>query len=428
MAGAYKRRVAKVKQLLKEKNGSLLVTSAPVMLRSRDTAFPYRQNSDFFYLTGTTAPDLALLVSGQRGAFLIAPPVDEKKVVWEGAPPSYRSIAREIGAELIVTDRPRQEILQQVKGAEILYHQNLPLTLSAAIGNEIAGVASHLRNALPKQLAHVDVVLEPMRLRKEPGEIRAIRSAANLANEAMTRILPQVTAGVTERDIACAFDYLIRLNGGEPAFNTICAAGPSAATLHYEERSRTLREGDMLLFDCGAEFEMYCSDVTRVIPVSGAFSPLQREMYEIVLSAQLEALKKVKHNALAKNVFDAAALEITIGLIELGVLRGKASKLLKKRAFAPYFPHGIGHTLGLDVHDVGRMRGDEGATLSEQMVVTIEPGLYFAKKTGNIPPCGIRIEDTVLVKRSGYEILTNGFPKGASEIEELMGMEELVLG
>jgi Xaa-Pro aminopeptidase len=258
-----------------------------------------------------------------------------------------------------------------------------------------------------------------MRLFKEPGEVKLIREAAAITNHALFETMPFVIPGQAESTIAATIEYWFRLQGATTGFNTIAATGPSAATLHYSHQSRALKRGDLLLIDCGAEHRLYSADITRVVPVGGVFSGPSKEVYEIVLAAQKAAIKAVKNNVLIRTVYDAAARELTHGLVSLGVLRGKVSALMAKKAYKPYFPHGIGHSLGLDVHDVGNLRGNNAAVLKSGMVFTIEPGLYFPKKVRNVPACGVRIEDDVLVTARGAEVLSVGFPKETREIESL---------
>lgn len=422
MAANHRGRISQIKKLFQNSPvpSALLLSSAPRRIFSRDTYYPYRQDSDFFYLTGSHCEDLALIISSNhKRPILIAPKIDPLKIIWEGKPPSYSTLAAAIGAELIISNDINKEILNRVRGHERLYHQNVPGTLSYTAAKKIADTPSHNKNNLPRELAHTDVILEPMRLFKDSFEVKQIKSAAKITNKALFELLPLIKPGTSEAQIAYGLDYHIRMLGGTLAFNTIAAAGPSAAVLHYEHYTRKMTRADMLLIDCGAALNLYNADITRVIPVSGKFSPIHKEIYSVVLEAQKAAISKVKHAALSGAVYNAAAKVITEGLVELGVLRGKTSKLMQKQAFKPYFMHGIGHTLGLDVHDVGSVRGNNKASLKKGMVMTIEPGLYFPKKIGRVPACGVRIEDDVLVTARGCEVLTEGFPKEVDEVEAL---------
>jgi Xaa-Pro aminopeptidase len=424
MADAFSNRIRRVVTALKGRphRTALLLSSATPVIRSRDTHYPFRQNSDFYYLTGSEARDtLLLLVAGRKRPLVIAPKIDRVKIVWEGAPlESAERLATRLGADLIRSADPSRVVTQELRGIEELAYQNTPGSSGWAIARRIIETGSHLRGALPVRFSHTDSILEALRLYKEPGEVELIRGAAAVTNRALVETMPFVLAGQAESTIAATIDYWFRLHGAVPGFNTIAATGPSAATLHYEHQSRVLKDGDLLLIDCGAERQMYSADITRVVPVGGIFRGATREVYEIVLAAQKAALKTVRHNVLIQKVYDAAAHEITVGLVELGVLKGKVSALMAQKAYKPYFSHGIGHSLGLDVHDVGNLRGNNAASLKTGMVFTIEPGLYFPKKIKNVPACGVRIEDDVLVTARKAEILSLGFPKEVRDIEELL--------
>ncbi|MFM1848395.1 MAG: Xaa-Pro aminopeptidase [Pseudomonadota bacterium] len=425
MADIFAKRIRRVGAHLRglQFGTALLVTSAPGVIRSRDTQYPYRQNSDFYYLTGADLRDSTLLVSPKRKRPLVlAPKPDPVKVVWEGAPlESAEQLAKRLGADLVRTDDVWRALSAELRGIDELVHQNIPGSVSWSIARRLLELPAHARSGMPARFAHSDTVLEEMRLYKEPSEVKLIKEAAAITNHALFETLPFVLVGQKESTIAATVEYWFRLQGATAGFNTIAATGQSAATLHYEHQSRALKRDDLLLIDCGAEHRMYSADITRVVPVRGVFSGVTREVYEIVLAAQKAAMKAVKNNVLIQKVYDAAAHELTVGLVELGVLRGKVSALLGKKAYKPYFPHGIGHSLGLDVHDVGNLRGNNAATLKTGMVFTIEPGLYFPKRVKNVPSCGVRIEDDILVTPRRAEILSAGFPKEVREIEALFG-------
>jgi Xaa-Pro aminopeptidase len=259
-----------------------------------------------------------------------------------------------------------------------------------------------------------------LRLFKDPSEVAKIKEAAEITGGALQNVLPLIEAGVAEREIGAFIEYFYKVHGAEPAFGTIVASGASAATLHYRSLSRKLKKGELLLIDTGAELDMYASDITRMIPVGGTTSLELRDLHDIVLRAQLIAIKKVRPGVRMVDVYNAAAKELVYGLKYLGILKGNVSQLLKKGAFKPYFPHGIGHPLGIDVHDA-TPTGQE-SILEKGMVITIEPGLYFPKPTGPLPACGVRIEDDVLVTSRGHEVLTaTAFTKDLNELGMLMG-------
>lgn len=399
---------------------ALLVSSAPLTVRSHDSHYPYRQSSDFYYLTGTTARDLALLVTtGHKRPLLFGLKPDAKKIVWEGPGPDLEKIAAAIGAEPLVVDSIEREVLPYLKNIERLYHQNTPDSISWNVARRLIQTPPFQRMRSPKEFSHSDSILEEMRLYKDAEEIKLIEQAAVFTNNSLFDTMTFVREGRKEFEIAATLDYFFRLHGCEVAFSTIVGGGKSAATLHHEDLSNNLKKGEMLLIDCGAEYKMYAADITRVVPIGGKFSTSQRVLYQCVLDAQLAAIRKVKHGVKIETIYNAAAEVMIEGLRELKVLKGNTAQLIKQKAWKPYFPHGIGHSLGMDVHDVGGLRGNNEAQLEEGMVMTIEPGLYFAKAVGMLKPCGVRIEDDVLVTKTGSKILSAGFPKDIDEIEEL---------
>jgi len=362
-----------------------------------------------------------LLVSSElERPLLISPPINKTKVLWEGQGPNLKALAEELGAETLVTPTPEREILTRLKGTERLYFQNDSGSKAWSVAQKLLELPSHSRGPLPTQFHHSDELLVRMRLFKDASEVRLIREAAEATNGALLDTVPMLSAGLTESFVAGAINFFFQTRGCEQGFPTNVSTGKSAATLHHEPGQTKLKDGDLLLIDCGALHQHYSADITRVVPVSGSFTPLQKVLYQGVLEAQKAAIKKVKHGALIRDVFLAAAKPLTEALVEMRVLKGNVARLIEKRAFRPYFPHGIGHTLGLDVHDVGNLRGNNDAILEEGMVFTIEPGLYFPKSVGRIKGgLGIRIEDDVLVTRKGCEVLSEGFPKNMKQVEQL---------
>lgn len=399
----------------------LLLTSAPLVTRSRDEHHEYRQSSNLFYLTGSVAADLCLLVGKKlKTPVLLARKLTEKELLWDGAAPNLKPLAQSLGAELIVSDNLRKEILSRLAGSNHLYFDNIPGGLSWNIAHELISLPSHERGRMPLHFSHCDGILENLRLFKDEDEIALIKRANEITNEGLLYIAPRIRAGLSESQVARTIEYVFRMNEASMSFGTVVGSGPSAAILHHRNLVRKLKNGEMVLIDCGAEFNLYAGDITRVMPVNGKFTEQQKDLYDIVLAAQRAALKQIRAGARIGNSYDAAARVLTQGLVELKVLRGKVSTLIAKKAFRPYFPHGISHSLGLDVHDVGRLRGSHDAVLEAGMVITCEPGLYFQKKAGSLPACGVRIEDNVLVTKRGCEILSEGFPKETKQIEDLM--------
>jgi Xaa-Pro aminopeptidase len=423
----FKKRVLRVIAELKQFAGgsnALIISSNPSATRSADQNHPYRANSDLYYLTGCTAPEVTLIVkdSGPDPITLIVEPEDPKKIIWEGRRQEIAPIAKEIGARVIRSQDPKKTIKEMLRDVRCIFTQTIPGTISNSIRLDFARQSGETPKRSPIACANADTILSPLRLIKSSSEIQAIAEAGAVTSEVLHSIVPMLVPGTKEREIATLIESIYRTSGGEPAFGAIVASGASAATLHYHSHTKTLKRGDLLLIDTGIELGMYASDITRTIPI-GPISAAQTTLYEAVLAAQKAAFSAIKHNALIRDIYLAAAKEITIGLKETGVLHGSLTSLLKKEAYKPYFPHGIGHTLGIDVHDVGGLRGDNESRLKTGMVFTIEPGVYLAKPTKHLPALGIRIEDDIVVERNGCSILTeNAFPKELEDIAAVMGV------
>ena len=397
----------------------MVLTSSSPVTRSRDISHPFRQESDFYYLTGISEPEYTLLISSKLNEpILLAPPVDQVRVVWDGAGVPATAYAKRLGAKLIETNNPKAELLKALKGIDLLYYQNSKGSLGREIANDLFNLSSHLRGALPSRFAHIDTLLTPLRLIKDRVEIDLIRRAAQVTNAALFGALSLIEPGASEQEVSGVIEFYFRSSGAIPAFSSIVASGASAATLHYHKLAGTLKKGDLLLLDVGAEMELYSGDISRVLPVSGRFTTPQKDLYQVVLNAQKSAIRKMRPGTAMIDVQRHAIGILTEGLVDMGVLRGKVSKLIASQAYKRYFPHSIGHPLGLDVHDVGTASSTP-LVLKPGMVLTVEPGLYFAKKTGKIPACGIRIEDDILVTKGAPEVLSEGFPKECAEIEAL---------
>lgn len=423
MKSPHLTRIKKALSLLRssDRKEVLVISSNPGVIRSRDTHYPYRPNSDLFYLTGIKAEDVTLVLrpNAQEEITLLIPPEDKLKNLWEGAPTPVKPLAKAINAHVVTTTDPTKQILSLLRGTDVAYLQSIPGTASAAVKNDLANRSAASLRFLPSSLIEAELFTARLRMIKDPTEIAHIRKAAEITEGALHHLLPLVEAGTKEREIAAFIEYFYRVHEAEPAFGTIVATGPSAAILHYHSLSRTLKKGELLLIDTGAEYGMYASDITRMIPVGGTTTPELRDLHDIVLRAQMVAISKIKPGVLISEVYNTAARELTYGLKYLGILKGSVAQLLKKGAFKPWFPHGIGHSLGIDVHDVSP--SGTSIPLEKGMVITIEPGLYFQKPTGPLPACGVRIEDDVLVTDRGHEVLTrDALTKDLDHIADLL--------
>jgi Xaa-Pro aminopeptidase len=426
MQQTYRRRIKKIlKKLAAEPCSSCLVlTSNPAARRSLDTNYPYRQNSDIFYLTGSLRHDISLVLrpNTSEPITLIIPPDDKIKNLWEGTPPNMGPIAEGLNARLVRSTSVAETVFKMLRGFDSVFLPTNSSPLATKLRNHLSSLPSHEKRALPSTVIDAEPLLSVLRSIKTPQEIAKIKRATALTSAVLYHISQAIEPGMTEHEVATLIDYLYRLHGAEPAFNTIVAAGKSAATLHYQPGERCLKAGEFVLIDSGCELDMYSSDITRTIPIGESLPEPLRDVYEIVLSSQKAAIKRVKPGVTLRTIHNAAAKEITLGLKSLGILKGSTDKLLREAAYHPWFPHGIGHSLGIDVHDPTPFQDHTNFILEPGMVITIEPGLYFPKRAGKVSACGIRIEDDVLVTKQGHQILSQDvFPKELSELALLLG-------
>lgn len=421
MKTPYPGRIKKVQNALKKSGGSsaLLISSAQPQIRSRDTYYPFRQDSNFFYLTGSYIRNTALLIR-ENDCILYTQPLNPEHVLWEGKSIDAHKLAVSLGADVALNKNIEGSIIQRCSAIDTLFFQNDANSIGWNVARELLKVKSAYRRSGPVHFHHIDTILAPLRLLKDSTEVRAIQEAINVTYESLKGIMPLLTRETSERALADLLLYRMSLFRAVPSFPTIAATGKSAATLHYEKLTRVLKSKDLFLLDFGAELDMYAGDITRVFPVSGTFSGWQTDLYDIVLAAQKAALKKIKPGVKINSIYAAAARVLTQGLVDLKVLRGNTKELYKKGAFRKFFPHGIGHSLGMDVHDIGQLRGNNNARLEKGMVFTIEPGLYFPKKVGAVPASGVRIEDDILVTKDGYKNLSAQIPKERDEIESFI--------
>nr|MBF0682743.1 M24 family metallopeptidase [Pseudomonas sp.] len=264
------------------------------------------------------------------------------------------------------------------------------------------------------------------RLYKSANEVKVMRHAAEISARAHIKAMQASRTGLFEYHLEAELDYEFRKGGAKmPAYGSIVAAGANACILHYRENDAQLRDGDLVLIDAGCEIDCYASDITRTFPVNGRFSPEQTAIYELVLAANEEAFKHIAPGRHWNEAHEATVRVITAGLVELGLLQGDVEELIEAQAYKPFYMHRAGHWLGMDVHDVGDYKiGGEWRVLEPGMAMTVEPGIYIATDNQNVDArwrgIGVRIEDDVVVTRTGCEILTGGVPKAIDEIEALM--------
>jgi len=411
--------------------GIVILPAAPVRTRSRDVEYRFRQDSDFYYLTGFDEPDaVAVLAPGRAGGefLLFCRDRNPDKELWDGGRAGPEGVMRDFAADDAFPIDDIDDILPGVMEScsRVYYTMGQYSDFDARIAEWINSLRSReLRGVhTPQEFVALDHLLHDMRLYKSRAEITAMRKSANVAVKAHRAAMCAVRPGMYEYEIEAEFAHEFRRNNASMSYSPIVGGGANTCTLHYVENKDKLIDGDLLLIDAGCELDYYASDITRTIPVSGKFSPEQRAVYEIVYEAQLAAIEKTCKGNHWNEPHDAAVKVITQGLKDIGLLKGTLKSLLKDGAYREYFMHRTGHWLGIDVHDVGDYKvGDEWRLLESGMVTTVEPGIYIsagskaAKRWQNI---GIRIEDDVAVTSSGPDVLSKGLVKDPDAIEALM--------
>lgn len=410
-----------------------LISSAGVRVRNRDVDYPFRQDSDFYYLTGFNEPDaLAVFIPGRsQGEYILfCREFDEKKALWEGAHAGLEGAIKHYAAD---DSFPIDDIDDIVSGmlenkTKVFYPMGRDTDLDHSLQEWIRHIRSQSRSGVmaPAELASIEPIVHEMRLFKSAAELKLMRYAAQISAEAHVKAMQLCVAGKYEYQVEADIVHHFMQSGlRNVAYPSIVAGGKNACTLHYTENSDKLKNGDLLLIDAGAECDHYAADITRTFPISGKFSEPQALLYQLVLDAQFAAIEQIKPNVPWNAAHDASVDVLTKGLVKLGLLKGTVSKLIKNEKYKQFYMHRIGHWLGMDVHDVGDYKiHQEWRLLQAGMVLTVEPGLYIPEDCKSVDKkwrgIGIRIEDDVLVTKNGYEILTHEVPKTITEIETLM--------
>jgi Xaa-Pro aminopeptidase len=409
-----------------------IIPTAPERTRNRDVEFPFRPDSDFYYLTGFAEPEaVAVLVPGRsHGEYLLfCRERDPQMETWTGRRAGTTGAVESWDADDAFPVSDIDDILPGLleRCDRVFY----TMGNDPAFDRRILEWVNRLRQGgrsgtrAPDEFISLEHLLHDMRLYKSRSEVRVMRTAAKVACSAHRRAMQACRPGMHEYEIEAELLHEFRRAGMEPAYPGIVGGGENGCILHYTANNSELCDGDLLLIDAGAEYDCYASDVTRTFPVNGRFSKAQKALYEVVLAAQLAAIKKVVPGNHWNDPHSAAVRVLTRGLIKLGILKGKPAELIRQEAYRRFYMHRTGHWLGMDVHDVGDYKvGGEWRVLEPGMVLTVEPGLYIpsgsrgvARKWWNT---GIRIEDDVLVTRDGHEVLSAAAPKTVAEIESLM--------
>ncbi|GIZ13935.1 Xaa-Pro aminopeptidase [Pseudomonas sp. NCCP-436] len=426
-----RRRKALMAQM--EPNSIAILPAAPVYIRNRDVEHVYRQDSDFQYLTGFPEPEavMALIPGREHGEYvLFCRERDPERELWDGLRAGQDGAIRTYGADDAFPIGDIDDILPGlIEGRERVYYA---IGCNQEFDQRLMEWINHIRAKArqgatpPNEFVALDHLLHDMRLYKSAAEVKVMKTAAEISARAHVRAMQASRAGLYEYHLEAELDYEFRKGGAKmPAYGSIVAAGKNACILHYHENDAPLKDGDLVLIDAGCEIDCYASDITRTFPVNGRFSPEQKAIYEIVLEANLEAMKYIAPGRHWNEAHEATVRVITAGLVELGLLEGEVDELIASEAYRPFYMHRAGHWLGMDVHDVGDYKvGGQWRVLEAGMAMTVEPGIYIAPDNDKVAKkwrgIGVRIEDDVVVTRSGCEVLTGGVPKTVAEIEALM--------
>ncbi len=424
---------ARRKQLLERIGpGVAVFFSAPVSVRNRDVEHPYRQDSDFYYLTGFEEPDAVLLLTNQHPdhrTVLFVRPRDPKRELWDGPRAGVEGAIEHYGADAAF---PTSEFVEKASEyfvnvrrlhVHLRAHPESDELLFAAIDRVRTRIREGIRT--PSEIVTPDESLHELRLRKSPKEVALMRRAVEIASEGHRRAMRLAAPGRYEYEIEAELLRTFHASGANgPAYGSIVGSGANATVLHYRANNRCLEEGDLLLIDAGCEYAYYASDITRTFPVSGTFSAAQRSIYQLVLDAQKAAIEQVRPDSTLDDVHAAAVEVLAQGLLRLGLLTGSVDEIVETKSYRTFYMHRTSHWIGMDVHDVG-WYFESGAPRPMQpgFVITVEPGLYIPGDADVDPKwkgIGVRIEDDILVTERGYENLSRDLPKEADEVEALV--------
>ncbi|MFW5947411.1 MAG: aminopeptidase P N-terminal domain-containing protein [Gemmatimonadota bacterium] len=413
---------------------AMILPAAPEVVVGRDVELRYVPDPDLWYLTGYGHPEgVAVLCPSADGPFtLFVRDRDPDRELWTGPGEEVAAAGERTGADAVYpVDELDTRLPSLLKAVDRIYFRvgRGPGHVEELVLDILAGGRSARQRSGrgPAALLDPGLILDEMRLVKEPGEIAAIREAVNLTTAAFREALALVRPGAGEWEVEAAADAGFRRRGADgPAFATIAASGPNATVLHYTANRRTMAAGELLLLDAGARVGPYHTDLTRTVPVDGTFRGAARQAYEVVLRAREAALEQVGPGSSVEAVHQAAVATLVAGMVDLGLLHGEPGTLLADQAWKRYFPHTTSHWLGLDVHDVGTYTVDGSPRpLGPGMVLTVEPGLYVPPDDPAAPEplrgIGIRVEDDVLVTDDGHEVLSADLPTAPDRIAELVG-------
>ena len=430
MKNRYSERRNKLGSML-PKNSAVVIAGASMQYRNADSSYAFRQDSNFWYLSGFNEAEstLVLLINEKNDVQSIAfvPEKDELKEIWDGYRAGPEGAMKDHGFDCAFNNTEIDQRLPDLLAGhnQVFYPVGKSQTLDADIIEWIKSAKSKDRHSSAIDIADASSKVGNQRLIKDEDEIKIMKKACQISAEAHVEAMKFVKPGMTEQEMEAFYQYEFSKRGGRfSAYTPIVAGGENACVLHYVENSKPLKDGELLLVDAGCEFELYASDITRTYPINGKFTTPQLAIYEVVLEAQLKSIEAISTN---NNVMDAQIISekiITQGLIDLGILQGSMEELHATGAFKDFYMHKIGHWLGIDVHDAGDyMEDGDYMKFKPGMVTTVEPGIYISSSSDvedKWKGIGIRIEDDILVTAEGNENLTAFVPSDPKEIEALM--------
>ena len=412
-------------------NSACFIFGGRLKTRSNDTEYVFRQDSDFMYLTGFLEPDAALLMIKRKDGLhstIFCAPKDPVAEIWHGrrlgvdAAPQTLKVDTAFSSDDLTTLLPKH--LAGVSEVYCLFNQNTAQSILQLAIEQVRKTPKQSFLA-PKAVKDISSTIHHLRLLKTSEELQIMRTAGEISADAHKMAMRASKPGLNEGQLEAVLHYHFAIAGARnQAYTSIVGGGDNACILHYTENNQTLQDGTLVLIDAGGELAGYAADITRTFPVNGHFSKPQAQLYQIVLDAQEAALAQCRAGNTLSDIMQASVVVLVTGLCELGILTGSVQDNIDQSTYRDYFMHGIGHYLGLDVHDVGAYKDAYGdLPLVENTVITIEPGVYIAP--GSPVPeqyqgIGIRIEDNVVIKADSCEILTNAVPKTIAEIEALM--------
>ena len=428
----YQARRAQLAAQLQD-NSMMILCGAKEVTRNNDCHFPFRQNSDFYYLTGFNEPDAAMVLTKQNGEhryILFNRAKNYQEELWEGLRAGQQGATAEFGAdEAYPITELEIKLPTLMANKEVLYYQlgACPM-LDSKVPSTMKTLQSQARKGMlaPSTLISPVELIGEMRLIKDKDEIAVMRQVAAISAEAHVAAIKQAKTAENEYQLAATLQHHAMMAGCQHmAYGSIVAGGANACILHYTDNNQPIESQDLILIDAGAELDNYAADITRTFPKSGRFSEEQRAIYQIVLDAQIAGVEMIKPGLIWTDIQQQMVRIICQGLIELGILKGELDALIDQKVYSRFYMHNSGHWLGLDVHDSGNYKVDGSwRPLQAGMVLTVEPGIYIADHHQDVDSrwhnIGVRIEDDILVTERGYENLTAGVPKTIDDIEALM--------